>query len=58
MIAWRHLPDDATREEAAPKIKRMGAWARRVGGVKALGLGEFNAADRERHHQRHHRAGQ
>ena len=34
----------ATSEEAAPKIKRMGAWARRVGGVKALGIGEFNAA--------------
>ena len=34
----------ATSEEAAPKIIRMGAWARRVGGVKALGIGEFNAA--------------
>jgi hypothetical protein len=34
----------ATSEEAAPKIRRMSAWARRVGGVKALGIGEFNAA--------------
>ena len=34
----------ATSEEAAPKIIRMSAWARRVGGVKALGIGEFNAA--------------
>ena len=34
----------ATSEEAAPKIKGMAAWARRTGGVKALGLGEFNAA--------------
>jgi hypothetical protein len=34
----------ATSEEAAPKIIRLSAWARRVGGVKALGIGEFNAA--------------
>ena len=34
----------STSEEAAPKIKGMAAWARRTGGVKALGLGEFNAA--------------
>jgi hypothetical protein len=33
----------ASGEEAAPKILRMSAWARRVGGVKALGIGEFNA---------------
>jgi hypothetical protein len=33
----------ASAEEAAPKITRMGAWARRVGGVRALGVGEFNA---------------
>jgi hypothetical protein len=33
-----------TSEEAAPKIIGMAAWARRTGGVKALGLGEFNAA--------------
>jgi hypothetical protein len=34
----------STSEEAAPKITGMAAWARRTGGVKALGLGEFNAA--------------
>jgi hypothetical protein len=34
----------STGEEAAPKIKGMAAWARRTGGVKALGIGEFNAA--------------
>jgi hypothetical protein len=34
----------STSEEAAPKIIGMAAWARRTGGVKALGLGEFNAA--------------
>ena len=31
-------------EEAAPKIIGMAEWARRTGGVRALGLGEFNAA--------------
>lgn len=34
----------ASSEEAAPKIIGMAAWARRTGGVHALGLGEFNAA--------------
>jgi hypothetical protein len=34
----------ATGEDPAIKIKNFAAWARRVGGVKALGLGEFNAA--------------
>ena len=29
-------------ESGGPKIKNMGSWARRVGGVKALGIGEFN----------------
>ena len=29
-------------EEVGAKITRMGVWARRVGGVKALGVGEFN----------------
>lgn len=29
-------------EESAPKMIRMGEWARRTGGVKALGVGEFN----------------
>jgi hypothetical protein len=33
----------ATGEDAATKIRRMAAWAHRVGGVKALGVGEFNA---------------
>jgi hypothetical protein len=33
----------ATGEEVATKIINMGLWARRVGGVRALGLGEFNA---------------
>jgi hypothetical protein len=32
-----------TGEDAATKILRMSAWANRVGGVKALGIGEFNA---------------
>jgi hypothetical protein len=31
-----------TCEEPAPKMKRMAEWARRVGGVRALGIGEFN----------------
>jgi hypothetical protein len=34
----------ASAEGPAAKISRMGAWARRVGGVRALGIGEFNAA--------------
>lgn len=33
---------DLDLRHAAPKIRRMGEWARRVGGVKALGVGEFN----------------
>jgi hypothetical protein len=32
----------ATAETVASKITRMGAWARRTTGVRALGLGEFN----------------
>ena len=31
-----------TCEEPLPKMKGMAAWARRVGGVRALGVGEFN----------------
>ena len=42
MIAGDTYQGDAAGEEVATKITRMGAWARRVGGVKALGLGEFN----------------
>lgn len=33
----------AGAEGPGPKMKRMAAWARRVGDVKALGVGEFNA---------------
>lgn len=32
-------------EGAAPKIRNMAAWARRVGGVKAIGIGEFNGQE-------------
>ena len=32
----------ATAETVASKIQRMGAWAGRTAGVRALGLGEFN----------------
>ena len=42
VIAGDTYQGDAAGEEVATKITRMGAWARRVGGVKALGLGEFN----------------
>jgi hypothetical protein len=33
----------ASGEEASVKMKRMAHWARNVGGVKALGIGEFNS---------------
>ena len=42
VIAGDTYQGSATGEEVATKITRMGAWARRVGGVRALGLGEFN----------------
>jgi hypothetical protein len=42
VIAGDTYQGSATAEEVATKITRMGAWARRVGGVRALGLGEFN----------------
>jgi hypothetical protein len=42
VIAGDTYQSTTTSEEAGPKITRMGAWARRVGGVKALGVGEFN----------------
>jgi hypothetical protein len=42
VIAGDTYQSTTTSEESAPKIKAMGAWARRVGGVKALGVGEFN----------------
>jgi hypothetical protein len=43
VIAGDTYQATATGEDPATKIARMGAWARRVGGVKALGVGEFNA---------------
>jgi hypothetical protein len=42
VIAGDTYQSTATSEEAAAKMKNMAAWARRVGGVKALGVGEFN----------------
>ena len=42
VIAGDTYQSTTTSEEAAPKMIRMGSWARRVGGVKALGVGEFN----------------
>ena len=42
VIAGDTYQGSATGEEVATKITRMGAWARRIGGVRALGLGEFN----------------
>jgi hypothetical protein len=42
VIAGDTYQGDPAGEEVAVKITRMGAWARRVGGVRALGLGEFN----------------
>jgi hypothetical protein len=43
VIAGDTYQSSATGETAGNKMKNMGAWARRVGGVKALGVGEFNA---------------
>ena len=42
MIAGDPYQGAAAGEDVATKINRMGAWARRVGGVTSLGLGEFN----------------
>jgi hypothetical protein len=42
VIAGDTYQGDAAGEEVATKITRMGSWARRVGGVRSLGLGEFN----------------
>ena len=42
VIAADTYQTSATGEEPAPKMRRMGEWARRVGGVRALGVGEFN----------------
>jgi hypothetical protein len=43
VIAGDTYQSSATGETAGAKMKNMSAWARRVGGVKALGVGEFNA---------------
>lgn len=43
VIAADTYQSRATGEDGAAKMKNMAAWARRVGGVKALGVGEFNA---------------
>lgn len=45
VIAADTYQTDAGGEGPGPKIKNMGAWARRVGGVKALGVGEFNGIE-------------
>jgi hypothetical protein len=42
VIASDTYQTSLTGEEPAPKMKRMAEWARRVGGVRALGVGEFN----------------
>ena len=42
VIASDTYQTSPTGEEPAPKMKRMAEWARRVGGVRALGVGEFN----------------
>jgi hypothetical protein len=43
VIAGDTYQSAATGEDGSVKMKNMAAWARRVGGVKALGVGEFNA---------------
>lgn len=43
VIAADTYQSSATGEDGSVKMKNMAAWARRVGGVKALGVGEFNA---------------
>lgn len=43
VIAADTYQRSATGEEPSVKMKRMAGWARRVGGVKALGIGEFNS---------------
>jgi hypothetical protein len=43
VIAGDTYQSSTTGEGSAVKIKNMSAWAKRVGGVKALGIGEFNA---------------
>ena len=43
MIAADTYQSAANGEDAGSKMENLAAWARRVGGVKALGVGEFNA---------------
>jgi hypothetical protein len=43
VIAGDTYQANATGEEPATKMASMAAWARRVAGVKAVGVGEFNA---------------
>jgi hypothetical protein len=43
VIAADTYQSSVTGEEASVKMKRMARWARRVGGVKALGVAEFNS---------------
>lgn len=43
VIAGDTYQANAAGEEPATKMTRLAAWARRVGGVRAVGIGEFNA---------------
>ena len=43
VIAADTYQSSVTGEEASVKMRRMAHWARNVGGVKALGVGEFNS---------------
>jgi hypothetical protein len=43
VIAADTYQSSVTGEEASVKMRRMAHWARNVGGVKALGIGEFNS---------------
>jgi hypothetical protein len=45
VIAADTYQDANLRESGGPKIENMSAWAQRVGGVKALGIGEFNGVN-------------
>jgi hypothetical protein len=43
VIAADTYQSSATGEDGATKMRNMASWAKRVGGVKALGVGEFNS---------------
>jgi hypothetical protein len=43
VIAADTYQSSVNGEEASVKMRRMAHWARNVGGVKALGIGEFNS---------------